>query len=338
MTTGPLAAVYGRRPVADYLGEHPVEAVTPFQTSGWWRAWIREASAAEGATPVLARALSADGRTLLAGLQVHQDGGQATLRPLSWPWADYHEAASEPARARAAAASANAGGQAADVCLLADSIGLLRRELEAGLILDDLLDGGLLERSAVALGAQSRPSVAVVRLDLTQPDTVRWMTSRGEIRRKRRRLEREGTLLHTCAAAPDELALRLPFFIGLHAEQWRGRPEAVAPFDGGVVDRTFAAVAAEASSTARLDELWLDETLLAGYFGFRHRRTYWAYRTAYDSRRRQDSPGHLLVSSMIADLAADGVHTFDLMRGAYPYKLALPGHSSRTFAVSLPWP
>lgn len=98
MTTGPLAAVYGRRPVADYLGEHPVEAVTPFQTSGWWRAWIREASAAEGATPVLARALSADGRTLLAGLQVHQDGGQATLRPLSWPWADYHEAASEPAR------------------------------------------------------------------------------------------------------------------------------------------------------------------------------------------------------------------------------------------------
>jgi CelD/BcsL family acetyltransferase involved in cellulose biosynthesis len=192
-----------------------------------------------------------------------------------------------------------------------------------------------LHQACSLLGAVSRRSATVVQLDLRQPETLRWMTGRGEIRRKRQRLGRAGDLHLTCADTPERLTARLPAFIRLHSQQWRDRPHAVAPFDGGVVDRTFAAVAAEASSGAQLHELWLDDTLLAGYFGFLSGRTYFAYRTAYESRYRRDSPGHLLVSAMVEQLVAQGADTFDLMRGAYTYKLDLPGYVAHTVTAEL---
>ncbi|MEU8591164.1 GNAT family N-acetyltransferase [Streptomyces sp. NPDC048664] len=321
-----VAFEHGARAATDFLDAHRLSARTPFQTRGWWRAWIREAADAEGATPVLVHLTRSDRPTLVVGLQLHQDGGTALLRPLSWPWADYNEVAqvgdgpptaSEP-----------------DIAALAEAIDGCQREFGARLELTDLMAGGPLLRAVSALGAVPRPSDTVFRLDLTDPDVVRRVSERRDMRRKRRRLGRAGTLRLTCADTSARVAARLPAFIDLHTRQWRERPDTVAPFDGGVVDRTYAAVAAEPSSAARLHELWLDDTLLAGWFGFRHRRTYYAYRAAYALDHGRDSPGHLLTAAMVTELAAQGTDTFDLTRGAHAYKLELPHRRAPTMTAS----
>ncbi|MEU1630762.1 GNAT family N-acetyltransferase [Streptomyces sp. NPDC020096] len=325
-----VAFEYGARAATDFLDAHRLSARTPFQTRGWWRAWIREAADAEGATPVLVHMTCADRPTLVVGLQLHQDGSTAVLRPLSWPWADYHEVA--------VVGDASPTGPEPDIGGLAEAIDRCQREFGARLELSNLIADGPLLRAVSELGAAPRPSEMVVRLDLTDPDVVQRVSERRDMRRKRRRIERLGTLRLTCADTSARVAARLPAFIDLHTQRWRDRPDAVAPFDGGMVDRTFAAVAAEPSSAARLHELWLDETLLAGWFGFWHDRTYYAYRAAYNMGHGRDSPGHLLVAAMVTELAAQGTDTFDLTRGAYAYKLELPSIRALTMAASLEQP
>ncbi|MGW7003421.1 GNAT family N-acetyltransferase [Streptomyces sp. NPDC054933] len=325
-----VAFEYGARAATDFLNAHRLSARTPFQTRGWWRAWIREAADAEGATPVLVHMTRADRPTLVVGLQLHQDGSTAVLRPLSWPWADYHEVA--------VVGDASPTGPEPDIGGLAEAIDRCQREFGARLELSNLIADGPLLRAVSELGAAPRPSEMVVRLDLTDPDVVQRVSERRDMRRKRRRIERLGTLRLTCADTSARVAARLPAFIDLHTQRWRDRPDAVAPFDGGMVDRTFAAVAAEPSSAARLHELWLDETLLAGWFGFWHDRTYYAYRAAYNMGHGRDSPGHLLVAAMVTELAAQGTDTFDLTRGAYAYKLELPSIRALTMAASLEQP
>lgn len=321
-----VAFEYGARATTDFLDTHRLSVRTPFQTRGWWRAWIREAAEAEGTTPVLIRMARTDRPTLVVGLQLHQDGSTTLLRPLSWPWADYHEVAE--------VGDGPPTGPEPDIGGLAEAIDRCQREFGARLELSNLIADGPLLRAMSELGATLRPSETVFRLDLTDPDVVRRVSERRDMRRKRRRIGRLGKLRLTCADTSAQLAARLPTFIELHTQQWGDRPDAVAPFDGGVVDRTFAAVAAEPSSTARLHELWLDETLLAGWFGFWHDRTYYAYRAAYDLGHGRDSPGHLLTAAMVSELAAQGTDTFDLTRGAYAYKLELPCSRAPTMTAS----
>ncbi|MFD7165281.1 GNAT family N-acetyltransferase [Streptomyces violascens] len=321
-----VAFEYGARAATDFLDAHRLSARTPFQTCGWWRAWIREAADAEGATPVLIHITRADRPTVVVGLQLHQDGGTALLRPLSWPWADYNEVAE--------VGGAPSTGPAPDIGALAEAIDQCQREFGARLELSELIADGPLLRAVSELGAVSRASDMVFRLDLTDPDVVRRVSERRDMRRKRRRIERLGKLRLTCADTSAQVAARLPAFIELHTRQWRHRPDAVAPFDGGVVDRTYAAIAREPSSAARLHELWLDETLLAGWFGFWHERTYYAYRAAYDLGHGRDSPGHLLTAAMVCELAAQGTDTFDLTRGAYAYKLELPNSRAPSITAS----
>jgi CelD/BcsL family acetyltransferase involved in cellulose biosynthesis len=321
-----VAFEYGARAVTEFLDAHPLSARTPFQTRGWWRAWIREAADAEGATPVLVHMRRTARPALVVGLQLHQDGGMALLRPLSWPWADYHEVAE--------VSDASPTGPESDIGGLAEAIDQCQREFGARLELSDLIADGPLLRAVSELGAALRPSDTVFRLDLTDPGVVLRVSERRDMRRKRRRIERLGALRLTCADTSARIAARLPAFIDLHTRQWRDRPDAVAPFDGGVVDRTFAAVGAEPSSGARLHELWLDETLLAGWFGFWHDRTYYAYRAAYNLDHGRDSPGHLLTSAMVTELAAQGTDTFDLTRGVYAYKLELPSSRAPTMTAS----
>ncbi|MFK0180184.1 GNAT family N-acetyltransferase [Streptomyces xanthochromogenes] len=320
-----VAFEHGARAATRFLDTHRLSARTPFQTAGWWRAWIREAADAEGTTPVLVHVTRTDRPTLVVGLQLHRDAGTALLRPLSWPWADYNEVA--------AVDDASSTAPEPDIAGLADAIDRCQREFGARLELSNLLLGGPLLRAMSELGATPRPSDTVFRLDLTDPDIVRRVSERRDMRRKRRRIERLGTLRLTCADTAERVAARLPDFIELHTRQWGERPDTVAPFDGGVVDRTYAAIAAEPSSTARIHELWLDDTLLAGWFGFLHERTYYAYRAAYDPGHARDSPGHLLTAAMVGELASRGTDTFDLTRGAYPYKLELPSSQEPTMTV-----
>ncbi len=286
------------------------QAPTPFQTVGWCRAWITQAARFEQATPILLEAGVAAGGRVRVGLQVHDTVAGPVLRPLSWPWADYHDAC-----------DMTPGGHPDAPRVLAEAIDYLQGTERARLDLPDLVDGGLLHRAAVQLGARLRSSSTVVSVDLGDAEHVRSIASRKEIARKARRLARLGRLSLVHLRDPADLAARLPAFFAMHAAQWKDRADVVAPFDGGVVDQTFAAVAAQPDAGVLLTELRLDSSPLAMYFGFLHRRRYWGYRTAYDRRYWRLSPGHQLVVQMITDFARSPVDTFDLMRGGYAYKL-----------------
>jgi len=286
------------------------QAPTPFQTPGWYRAWIMRAARSELATPILLEAGVPGGGRVHVALQVHQTTAGPVLRPLSWPWADYHDAC-----------DMTPGGHPDAPRVLAEAVDHLQGIERARLDLPDLLDGGLLHRAAVQLGARLRSSSTVVSIDLGDAEHVRSIVTRKETARKARRLARLGQLSLVHLRDPADLAPRLPTFFAMHAAQWKDRADVVAPFDGGVVDQTFAAVAAQPDAGVLLTELQLDSSPLAMYFGFLHRGRYWGYRTAYDRRYWRLSPGHQLVVQMIIDFSRSPVHTFDLMRGGYAYKL-----------------
>lgn len=284
-------------------------APTPFQSAGWCRAWIAEAAEAEGAVPVLLRAGTAAGRPVYAGLQMHREQAGRVLRPLCWPWADYHRAwwsEGEPEPDGAADA-------------LAAALAELQRIEGAALDLQDVAEGDLLHRAALLAGARSSPASPVVSFDLTDAERVAKVLDRKETVRKARLLARRGRVELVHWRDPAALRERLPVFFTMHAAQWRDRPDAVAPFDGGPVDRTFAA-AAQRDCGVVLSELRLDSVPLAMYYGFLHQDRYWAYRTAFNQEFRRLSPGYQLVAGMIRDFVAEGVRDFDLMRGDYPYK------------------
>jgi CelD/BcsL family acetyltransferase involved in cellulose biosynthesis len=285
-------------------------APTPFQTAGWYRAWIREAAGSEGATPLLVTAGLPGGRRVRVGLQVHVTESGPVLRPLSWPWADYH------------CASPDTGHKAGEADqALAGAIDKVQRAEGARLDLPDVAADGTLHRAAIRLGARIRPGSPVVSIDLADSRRVSAIVNRGEIALKRRRLARLGQVTLTHQHEPTGRLALMPSFIAMHGAQWQAREDAVAPFDGGAVDRTFTALAAAPDTGVVLSELRLDSTPLAMYFGFVHRSRYWAYRTAFDQAYRRLSPGHLLLAGMITDFSSAGIRAFDLMRGDYAYKL-----------------
>jgi CelD/BcsL family acetyltransferase involved in cellulose biosynthesis len=316
MTTASSVEVTRGAAVLGNLEPGPA-APTPFQTAGWYRSWISEAAESEGATPLMVTVLTAAGGRSCIGLQLHETQSGPVIRPLSWPWADYHCACRESDPAVDAEQA------------LAAAIDGLQRCEGARLDLPDVAEGDLLHRAALALGAHVRPGSPVVSIDLTDGGHVAALVGRKETVRKGRQLARLGDVALVHWREPGDLPDRLRSFFAMHAAQWRGRPEAVAPFDGGVVDRTFAAVAAQPDAGVVLSELCLDSVPIAAYYGFLHRGTYWAYRTAFDGAYRRLSPGQQLIAGMIVDFAAAGIQTFDLMRGDYPYKL---GYASRVSA------
>lgn len=288
-----------------------LDASTPFQTAGWLRAWTTYAASAEGARPILATTQVRPDVRVAVPLQLHQQaGGPPVFRPLGWPWADYHE-------------TFTTGGQiSADEQAVAVALALDRAQACAGadLELSDVRAGGPLHHGALRIGALESPSSPVLSLDLSDHEHWHSVANRAEVRRKRRLLESLGKVRLREVRDPAERVSLMPVFVDLHRVQWQARTDVVAPFDGGVVDQTFLALAAESESCVVISSLEVDEVPVAMYFGFELSDTYWAYRTTYDVRLRRLSPGRLLVAAMLSAQAARGLARFDLMRGDYPYK------------------
>jgi CelD/BcsL family acetyltransferase involved in cellulose biosynthesis len=283
---------------------------TIFQTGCWYRAWVDAVAAAEAQLPIVLR-WRKQGRLVLGlALQLGRDGhGRRVLSALGSPWADYDEAV---------------GGVAdpAVLAAVADETGRLAAEFDATLRFSDVRTAGTLAQILSRLPVVQRPSTPTVAIDLSDRECLARLADNREYRIKRRRLDRLGALQlrhHRDAGAIGE---RLSDFIALHLAQWRHRADAVAPFDSATVRDGFRAIARSTAQCGHmlLTELTLGRTLLAGYFGFVYRNSYYAYRTAYDRAWFRYSPGHLMLRGMLEDFARAGITRFDLMRGAYGYK------------------
>lgn len=161
---------------------------------------------------------------------------------------------------------------------------------------------------------------------------------RHELKRKRRRLQREhpGATVRTATAETLEADLETFFEMHRGAEGQKGHfmgPDVATFFDR--VAREFMAI-----GWLRLCILEVDGRALAATFGFVLDGALYLYNSAYDLEQKRLSPGFVLVAAQIEAAIEEGLHTFDFMRGPerYKYQLgaeAVPLNNVRIFREAL---
>ncbi|HYO60589.1 MAG TPA: GNAT family N-acetyltransferase [Actinomycetota bacterium] len=144
---------------------------------------------------------------------------------------------------------------------------------------------------------------------------------RHELKRKRRRLERDHPDAVFRTATPDTLEGDMKTFVDLHrgAEGHKGhfmRPEIATFFDR-------MAAAFMPMGWLRLDFLEVDGRAVASTFGFELDGVFYLYNSAYDPEAGRLSPGLMLVSRLVEELIGRGFERFDFLRGPERYKYQL---------------
>jgi CelD/BcsL family acetyltransferase involved in cellulose biosynthesis len=144
---------------------------------------------------------------------------------------------------------------------------------------------------------------------------------RHELRRKRRRLEREHPDAVFRTATDETLERDFKTFVEMHrgTEGHKGhfmRPEI----------STFFWRLAEAFMPLgwlRLDLLEIGGTAVASTFGFQIERKFYLYNSAYEPDAARLSPGLVLVSELVKEAIEKELELFDFLRGPERYKYQL---------------
>jgi CelD/BcsL family acetyltransferase involved in cellulose biosynthesis len=158
---------------------------------------------------------------------------------------------------------------------------------------------------------------------------------RHELKRKRRRLEREHPDARVRTTTEETLDADLKTFVDMHrgAEGHKGhfmRPEIATFFER--VARAFMAI-----GWLRLDFLEIGERAVASSFGFELFGRVYLYNSAYEPEVARLSPGFILVSELVKNSIEAGLKVFDFLRGPERYKYQLgaapvPLHNVRVLA------
>jgi CelD/BcsL family acetyltransferase involved in cellulose biosynthesis len=192
----------------------------------------------------------------------------------------------------------------------------------------DALDGtagwaDALGRAAKAAGFEvaERPDGVCprIRLDGAYDDYLAALPSklRHEIRRKERRLEREAGAYKVRMTGADTLDADLDAFYEMH----RRSDGPKGHFLSDDVTAFFTALARAFCARGGLRLTWLEtDQPLAAVLSFAARGVWNVYNSAFDHTKRDLGPGMVLMGESIRLAAAEGAHTFDLLRGDEPYK------------------
>jgi len=141
---------------------------------------------------------------------------------------------------------------------------------------------------------------------------------RHEIQRKGRRLERDAGAYTIRLANEQSLDDDLEKFFAMHrsSDGPKGRfmHEGMATFFGSFAWMLFS------QGWLRLALLEIAGEPWAGLYAFCYAGSSGVWNSAYDHRRRDLSPGMVLMAECIRLAAEEGSATFDLLRGTEPYK------------------
>jgi CelD/BcsL family acetyltransferase involved in cellulose biosynthesis len=141
---------------------------------------------------------------------------------------------------------------------------------------------------------------------------------RHEINRKARRLERDAGPYAIRLATEETLDDDLEAFFEMHrsSDGPKGRfmHEGMATFFGSFAWMLFS------QGWLRLALLEIEGEAWAGVYAFRSWNDWDVWNSAYDHRRRELSPGMVLMADCIRLAAEEGCTTFDFLRGPEPYK------------------
>ena len=141
---------------------------------------------------------------------------------------------------------------------------------------------------------------------------------RHEMRRKRRRLERDAGPFRLVPTTRETLGSNLDRFIDLHrgseGEKGKFMVAGMEQFfrdlgDGLLEPGPFRLVFIEAAGE-----------LMAGAVFFRYRDAVYLYNSAFDHAHRELAPGMVLIAELIRASIDEGVSRFDLLKGDLEYK------------------
>jgi CelD/BcsL family acetyltransferase involved in cellulose biosynthesis len=141
---------------------------------------------------------------------------------------------------------------------------------------------------------------------------------RHEIQRKARRLERDAGAYEIRLATEATLDDDLDRFFAMHrsSDGPKGRfmHEGMASFFGSFAWMLFS------QGWLRLALLEIGGEPWAGVYAYSYRGVWGVWNSAFDHRRRELSPGMVLMGDCIRLAAEEGCATFDFLRGTEPYK------------------
>jgi CelD/BcsL family acetyltransferase involved in cellulose biosynthesis len=145
---------------------------------------------------------------------------------------------------------------------------------------------------------------------------------RNQVGRRRRALERTGTLRVRVVRDGPALAQALDDFFRLEGSGWKTEAGTAILTDPPLEQlyRAFAFRAAE-SGWLRLFLLEVDGQAVAGTYGCSFGGSGHLLKTGYDVRFAKSSPGLILMAEVLRHGIEEGLTNYDFLGGADPYKL-----------------
>ena len=283
-------------------------AATPFQSPAWLLAWWHFFGTPE---PRILTARAGDRLVGLLPLYVLRENGRRKLLPIGIGLSDYIELLGSPdipeiGQMFMAAIAATAEW---DECWLPD----LTPE---GALASAIAEWGLAEN---AIPAPLCPVLALPSDLLKLNESVPRKTLR-DLRQARTRTAAIGTV--TVETITEEtLGTAMDDLFRLHQQRWRSRGEC------GVCDnlplQDFHRAAADAllgAGMLRIYRLSVHDAVLAVYYGFAAKGRSYAYLGGFDPLQPRLSPGMQVIAYAIEQAIAEGVTSFDFLRGEESYK------------------
>jgi CelD/BcsL family acetyltransferase involved in cellulose biosynthesis len=155
---------------------------------------------------------------------------------------------------------------------------------------------------------------------------------RHEIRRKKRRAEKEGMLAFERICDPTRVMAAMPSFLHLFRSS-------------GGIKRAFLTLEREGFLLSLAEEFsrrgWLDLYALSlngraitYLLCFSYNRTLYLYNAAYDNRYAYVSPGSVAVAMCIEDAIKRGIRRFEFLRGNETYKYRFGGRDHHIYTLT----
>lgn len=149
----------------------------------------------------------------------------------------------------------------------------------------------------------------------------RQAANKTSLKRHTRRLQQAGNVTFIRASDEAVVLRHLDDFFELHVARWAGtgtQSQFLDPAQRGF----YRALARRLAPTGmlRFDAVLLDGRMVAGHFGFQHRRRFTWYKPAFDAGLAAQAPGEVLLKRLLEQAIEDGLEEFDFTVGAEAYK------------------
>lgn len=156
---------------------------------------------------------------------------------------------------------------------------------------------------------------------------------RHEVRRKKRRAEKEGTVTFHKIVQPSQVMEIFPRFITLFRKTARNKDAFLTPER----EQFFLSVAEEFSRREWLElfVLSFDKKEVAYLLSFHYNDTLYLYNAAYDPGYSSLSPGIVAITYCLEDTISRGIQRFDFLRGDETYKYRFGAHDNHLYRLTV---